>query len=118
MSLGGYQIVRKAGDQETVFKFHRTVKLEPGGVATVWSADTGADHDPPKDIVMKGQKWFVADAFTTTLLNNDQEEVAVSERQRRQVSTSAQRHRELAHKYPRREQLGEIREGEENCRIM
>ncbi|CAG9796445.1 unnamed protein product [Diatraea saccharalis] len=118
MSLGGYQIVRKAGDQETVFKFHRTVKLEPGGVATVWSADTGADHDPPRDIVMKGQKWFVADSFTTTLLNNDQEEVAVSERQRRQVSTSAQRHRELAHKYPRREQLGEIREGEENCRIM
>ncbi|KAL0850986.1 hypothetical protein ABMA28_006879 [Loxostege sticticalis] len=118
LSLGGYQILRKAGDQETVFKFHRTVKLEPGAVATVWSADAGADHDPPRDIVMKGQKWFVADTFTTQLLNTDQEEVAVSERQRRQVSTSAQRHRELAHKYPRREQIGEIREGDENCRIM
>ncbi|CAH2050659.1 unnamed protein product, partial [Iphiclides podalirius] len=118
LSLGGYQLIRKAGDQETVFKFHRTVKAEPGGVVTVWSADVGADHDPPRDIVMKGQKWFVADTFTTTLFNNDQEEVAVSERQRRQVSTSAQRHRELAHKYPRREQLGEIREGDENCRIM
>ncbi|XP_041975467.1 lamin Dm0-like [Aricia agestis] len=117
-SLGGYQIIRKAGDQETVFKFHRTVKLEPGAVATVWSADVGANHEPPHDIVMKGQKWFVADSFTTTLLNTDQEEVAASERQRRQISTSAQRHRELAHKYPRREQLGEIREGEENCRIM
>ncbi|XP_068626356.1 lamin-C-like [Battus philenor] len=117
-SLGGYQIIRKAGDQETVFKFHRTVKAEPGAVVTVWSADVGADHDPPREIVMKGQKWFVADNFTTTLYNNDQEEVAVSERQRRQVSTSAQRHRELAHKYPRREQLGEIREGDENCRIM
>ncbi|XP_059051082.1 lamin-B2-like [Achroia grisella] len=118
LSLGGYQIIRKAGDQETVFKFHRTVKLEPGTVATVWSADAGADHDPPHHIVMKGQKWFVADNFTTALLNNDQEEVAISERQRRQVSTSAQRHRELAHKFPRRDQLGEIREGEENCRIM
>ncbi|XP_026738765.1 lamin-C-like [Trichoplusia ni] len=118
LSLGGYQIVRKAGDQETLFKFHRTVKLEPGAVATVWSADSGVDHDPPRDIVMKGQKWFVADSFTTTLLNTEQEEVAVSERQRRQISTSAQRHRELAHKYPRREQLGELREGEENCRIM
>lgn len=117
-SLGGYQIVRKAGDQETQFKFHRTVKLEPGAVATVWSADTGAEHDPPRDIVMKGQKWFVADNFTTTLVNTDHEEVATSERQRRHVSTSAQRHRELAHKYPRREQMGEIREGEENCRIM
>ncbi|XP_075974786.1 lamin Dm0-like [Anticarsia gemmatalis] len=119
LSLGGYQIVRKAGDQETLFKFHRTVKLEPGAVSTVWSADVGAEHDPPRDIVMKGQKWFVADTFTTALLNNEQEEVAVSERQRRQISTSAQRHRELAHKYPRREQqLGELREGEENCRIM
>ncbi|KAL4716861.1 hypothetical protein ACJJTC_012672 [Scirpophaga incertulas] len=118
LSLGGYQIVRKAGDQETVFKFHRTVKLEPGAVATVWSADCGADHEPPRHIVMKGQKWFVADVFTTALLNHEQEEVAVSERQRRQVSTSAQRHREMAHKYPRREQIGEIRDGEENCRIM
>ncbi|KAJ8735726.1 hypothetical protein PYW07_007346 [Mythimna separata] len=118
LSLGGYQILRKAGEQETVFKFHRTVKLEPGAVATVWSADAGVDHDPPRDIVMKGQKWFVGDSFTTTLLNNDQEEVAASERTRRQISTSAQRHRELAHKYPRREQVGEPREGEENCRIM
>lgn len=118
LSLGGYQILRKAGDQETVFKFHRTVKLEPGAIATVWSADASVDHDPPRDIVMKGQKWFVADSFTTALLNNDQEEVAVSERQRRQISTSAQRHRELAQKYPRREQHGELREGEENCRIM
>ncbi|KAJ2948129.1 hypothetical protein O0L34_g9928 [Tuta absoluta] len=117
-SLGGFQVIRKAGEQETVFKFHRTVKLEPGAIATVWSADVGADHDPPRDIVMKGQKWFVADSFTTQLFNTDQEEVAVSERQRRQISTSAQRHRELAHKYPRREQLGEIREGDENCRIM
>lgn len=56
-----------------MFKFHRTVKLEPGAIATVWSADAGVDHDPPRDIVMKGQKWFVADSFTTTLLNNDQE---------------------------------------------
>nr|XP_032527350.1 lamin Dm0-like [Danaus plexippus plexippus] len=119
LSLGGYQILRKAGDQETLFKFHRTVKLEPGAVSTVWSADVGAHHDPPTSIVMKEQKWFVADSFVTSLLNNDGEEVAVSERQRRQISTSAQRHRELAHKFPRREQqLGEIREGEENCRIM
>ncbi|XP_069358745.1 lamin-C-like [Maniola hyperantus] len=118
LSLGGFQIIRKAGEMETMFKFHRTVKLEPGAIATVWSADAGVDHDPPRDIVMKGQKWFVADSFTTTLFNNDQEEVAVSERQRRQISTSAQRHREMAHKFPRREQLGEVREGEENCRIM
>lgn len=49
------------------------MKLEPGSVATVWSADVGAEHDPPRDIVMKGQKWFVADSFTTALINNEQE---------------------------------------------
>lgn len=49
------------------------MKLEPGAIATVWSADAGVDHDPPRDIVMKGQKWFVADTFTTKLINNDQE---------------------------------------------
>lgn len=73
LSLGGFQIIRKANDQETLFKFHRTVKLEPGAVTTVWSADAGAEHEPPLNIVMKGQKWFVADNFTTQLLNTDQE---------------------------------------------
>lgn len=73
LSLGGYQILRKAGDKETIFKFHRTVKVEPGAIATVWSADVGADHDPPTNIVMKGQKWFVGDNFTTTLVSNDGE---------------------------------------------
>lgn len=119
ISLGGYQIVRKAGDQETVFKFHRTVKLEPGATATVWSADAGVTHDPPRDIVMKGQKWFVADTINTLLLNIDQEEVAMSQRERRQMSSSAQRHRELSHKYPRRDSgLAEARNPDENCRIM
>lgn len=66
-------MIRKAGEQETQFKFHRTVKLEPGAITTVWSADVGAEHEPPLNIVMKGQKWFVADTFTTQLLNTDQE---------------------------------------------
>lgn len=35
----------------------------------VWSADIGATHEPPSNIVMKGQKWFVADNMTTTLTN-------------------------------------------------
>jgi len=35
----------------------------------VWSADIGATHEPPSNIVMKGQKWFVADNMTTTLIN-------------------------------------------------
>lgn len=73
MSLSGWQLIRKAGTLETVFKFHRTAKLEGGANVLVWSADIGATHEPPSNIVLKGQKWFVADNMTTTLINNEGE---------------------------------------------
>jgi lamin B len=69
--LSGWQLVRKAGTLETVFKFHRTAKLESGATVSVWSSDIGATHEPPTNIVMKGQKWFTADNMTTTLINTD-----------------------------------------------
>lgn len=73
MSLSGWQIIRKAGALETVFKFHRTAKLDVGANVMVWSADIGATHEPPSNIVMKGQKWFVSDNMTTILINNEGE---------------------------------------------
>lgn len=94
IGLSGWQILRKAGTLETVFKFHRTAKLDAGGSVTVWSADIGATHEPPSNIVMKGQKWFIAENMTTILLNNESEEMATSERKRQQLSTSVSRHRE------------------------
>ena len=39
-----------------------SVKIEPGATITVWSSDSGRTHEPPYNIVMKGQKWFVADS--------------------------------------------------------
>ena len=80
MTIGGWQVVRKAGDLETTHKFHRSVKIEPNGYITVWSSNLGKEHEPPSNIVMKSQKWFVADNMTTTLVDNNGEEVAVSER--------------------------------------
>ncbi|XP_032678920.1 lamin Dm0-like isoform X2 [Odontomachus brunneus] len=94
ITLSGWQILRKAGALETVFKFHRTVKLDASATVMVWSADIGATHEPPSNIVMKGQKWFVADNMTTILLNNEGEEMATSERKRQLLSTSLSRHRE------------------------
>jgi lamin B len=70
MVLSGWQLVRRAGDLETSFKFHRSVKIEPGATITVWSSDSGQTHEPPYNIVMKGQKWFVGDSMSTTLFNN------------------------------------------------
>lgn len=94
ISLGNWQLLRTAGSNETTFKFHRSVKIEPQGTVTVWSSDTGTTHEPPQTIVMKQQKWFVSDTMKTSLLNNDGEEVAASERVKNTISTFASRHRE------------------------
>lgn len=71
--MGGWQIVRLAGANETIFKLHRSVKIDGNGVITIWSSDVGANHEPPVNIVMKHQKWFVGDNMKTQLLNNDGE---------------------------------------------
>lgn len=92
--MGGWQLVRTAGSNETNFKFHRSVKIEPNGTITVWSSDSGITHEPPQTIVMKQQKWFVSDQMKTALLNVDGEEVAASERVKNTVSTYAGRHRD------------------------
>lgn len=94
MNLGGWQLIRSAGSNETIFKFHRSVKIEPNGTVTVWSLDSGVTHEPPQTIVMKQQKWFVSDQMKTALLNVEGEEVATSERIKNTVSTYAGRHRD------------------------
>lgn len=80
LSLSGWQVIRKAGDEETLYKFHRTIKIDPNSTITIWSADLGKEHEPPNNLVMKSQRWFVADNMTTTVLNATGEEVAISER--------------------------------------
>lgn len=74
VNVGGWQLVRRAGDQETQFKFHRSVKIDAGATITIWSADTqGVTHEPPATIVMNGKKWVVGDNIVTTLFNADGE---------------------------------------------
>lgn len=65
--------MRTAGANETSFKFHRSVKIDGSQVITVWSSDVGANHEPPVNIVMKSQKWFVGDNMKTQLLNTEGE---------------------------------------------
>lgn len=120
VQIGGWTVVRKVGSNETVFKFHRTLKIDGGAFVTVWSSDLGQTHEPPSTIVMKGQKWICGDNMTTQLLNAEGEEVAASERVKRTVSTAASRHREYLGSYSGEElyhQQGEPK-GEEKCRIM
>ena len=37
-ALGGWQISHKANETETVYKFHRSLKIAPGATVTVYSA--------------------------------------------------------------------------------
>lgn len=73
VQIGGWTLARKVGTNETVFKFHRTLKVDGGAMVTVWSSDLGQTHEPPSTIVMKGQKWFCGDNMTTQLYNADGE---------------------------------------------
>uniref|UniRef100_A0A182N2S1 Lamin n=1 Tax=Anopheles dirus TaxID=7168 RepID=A0A182N2S1_9DIPT len=119
VQIGGWSLIRKVGSNETVFKFHRSLKVDGGAFVTVWSSDLGKDHEPPSTIVMKGQKWFAGDNMATHLVNSDGEEVAAMERVKRIISTAASRHREYLGSYGEElhHQQGEPR-GDEKCRIM
>ncbi|CAH1716846.1 unnamed protein product [Chironomus riparius] len=114
--IGGWQLVRKSGENETLFKFHRTVKIEGGQTVTVWSSDSGATHEPPANIVMKGQRFFVSDNMSTRLVNGDGEEVATHERKQVQKTI----HREFGYRGIEdfHHQRGDPASGEEKCRIM
>jgi len=118
--LSGWQLVHKANETETVYKFHRSLKMAPGASVTVWSAGTGISHEPPSALVMKEQRWFVADQMTTSLLNSSGEEMAQLECHRELTSTSDTRQREvmgLAGPEELHHQLGDP-DGRERCIVM
>ena len=73
MAVGGFQVVRKCGEDETVFKFHRASKIPSGATTTIYSNDQSETHEPPTTIVMKNQKWVTGDEMMTTLLNGEGE---------------------------------------------
>jgi lamin B len=76
------------GDDETTYKFHRTLHLKPQQYVTVWSSDTTQQHSPPDNLVMKGQAWFTGDEMKTTLVDQKGEEMATLEMKRDTVRTS------------------------------
>ncbi|CAH1987159.1 unnamed protein product [Acanthoscelides obtectus] len=121
VALGGWQVVRKSGENETQFKFHRSLKLEGNGYVTIWSADLNKDHEPPNNLVMKSQKWVIGDNMTTLVLNTSGDEVAIHERVKRQLSSTMLRHREMAGGYLSSEELHHQQgdpQGDEKCRLM
>ncbi|XP_046912615.2 lamin Dm0 [Dermatophagoides farinae] len=91
ISLSGWYLLRRADDLETRYKFHRSIVIKPQSTITIWSSDAGTQiHNPPSDIVMKSQTWFTADTMSTTLFNNNNEEVA-SRKTEKRITSSFQR---------------------------
>lgn len=66
-------MIRKVGENETTYKFHRAIKVDGGASVTVWSSDCGQTHEPPSNLVMKSQRFFVGENMTTHLMNTDGE---------------------------------------------
>lgn len=111
ISLSGWQLVRRADELETRYKFHRSIVIKPQSTITVWSSDASTQiHNPPADIVMKSQTWFVADNMVTLLFNNNNEEVAMRKTEKRITSSFAR----SSNFYNNGNQL----ENDKNCAIM
>jgi len=92
VSIAGWQLIRLSGNVDTCHKFNRQGKIEANGTLTVWSSDAaGAIHEPPHDIKMKEQKWYVSEHFKTVLLDPTTKEAAVRETKKVQVSKQRKR---------------------------
>ncbi|XP_046632521.1 lamin Dm0-like [Daphnia pulicaria] len=121
VSLSGWQLVHKAQETETIYKFHRSLKVAPGGTVSVWSAGSGTAHEPPSTLVMKEQRWFVAKEMVTQLLDSSGEEMAQRESKRAQTSTSILRQREEYRGLGGPEELHHQQgdpEGKDRCVVM
>lgn len=132
VAIGGWQIHRQAGGNETTFKLHRSVKIDPNGYVTIWSSDAGVTHDPPKNIVMKSQKWFTGDNTKTQLLNAAGEDSASYERIKQTSTSRVTRHRESGTGFTSRLERQALRsaigeeyyhsqgdpKGQEKCKVM
>jgi len=114
-------LIRRADGQETIFHFHRTVKLEGGASVTVWSSDQGETHEPPFNLVMKSQKWVTGNEMSTQLLNNSGKEEATMTTSKAKTSQRLRYITGASQSLSGQEQLFHQKgdpSGEERCRIM
>lgn len=94
VAIGNWVLKHTAGDKETTYKFHRNLLLRAGQYVTVWSSSAGQTHNPPSDLVMKGQTWFTGDEMKTVLIK-DEEEIATRELKKSTMRTLSSRYRSL-----------------------
>ncbi|KAM3938857.1 lamin-B2 [Leptodactylus fuscus] len=78
-SLGSWRLHLSIGDQESVvYKFTPKYVLKAGQSVKIYSADAGVSHSPPSILVWKNQSsWETDSSIKISLVNSDEEEVAV-----------------------------------------
>ncbi|XP_067884596.1 prelamin-A/C-like isoform X2 [Heterodontus francisci] len=84
--MGNWQVKRQIGNRAAItYKFPPKFILRSGLSVTIWASDAGTSHNPPTDLVWKQQQsWGTGDNIRTTLINSNNEEVAM-----RKVTRSA-----------------------------
>uniref|UniRef100_A0A914HSS4 Lamin n=1 Tax=Globodera rostochiensis TaxID=31243 RepID=A0A914HSS4_GLORO len=102
IAIGGWQLKSVASAKEVTFKLHSRTVIKAGKMVTIWSSNSGQEHQPPSNLVMKLQQWPQGDAIRTELLNSDREVEAWTEAFLQQSSA----------------QTEEGSDADKNCRVM
>ncbi|XP_041844028.1 lamin [Melanotaenia boesemani] len=78
-SLSNWQVKRQVGSSTPIlYKFPSKFILKAGGTVTIWASSGGGTHNPPSDLVWKGQNsWGTGDLLQTSLINASGEEMAM-----------------------------------------
>jgi lamin B len=72
INVSGWKLSRKANDNKCEYKFGKSVVIKPNQHLSVWSSDAGVKQTLPHDFVMSAnQKWHIADAMVTVLVDKD-----------------------------------------------
>ncbi|XP_041843368.1 lamin-A-like [Melanotaenia boesemani] len=78
-SLSNWQVKRQVGSSTPIlYMFPSKFTLKAGGTVTIWASSGGGTHNPPSDLVWKGQNsWGTGDLLQTSLINASGEEMAM-----------------------------------------
>ncbi|XP_067833488.1 lamin isoform X2 [Heptranchias perlo] len=77
--MGNWQVRRQIGNRASIaYKFPPKFILRSGQSVTIWASEAGSAHSPPTDLVWKQQRnWGTGDNIKTSLINSNNEEIAV-----------------------------------------
>ncbi|EFX72804.1 lamin-like protein [Daphnia pulex] len=86
--LSAWSLVHETPKDRTVYKFHRGIKVAPGGTLCLFFLDMGQKHEPPSTLVMDKQRWYTDHEMVTRLYDEKEMEIAKQESKQEQLNTS------------------------------